>query len=79
MSPVNLVTDKDAHGRVYVSTYPTMVGLIDVMRNGVRRFRPGLFDLIVVDEAHRSVYRKYRAIFDFFDCVSGRAHRDAER
>ena len=66
-APVNLVTDKDTEGRIYVSTYPTMMGLIDEMRNGVRRFGSGHFDLIVIDEAHRSVYRKYRAIFDYFD------------
>jgi type I restriction enzyme R subunit len=66
-APVNLVTDKDTEGRVYVSTYPTMMGLIDEMKNGVRRFGSGHFDLIVIDEAHRSVYRKYRAIFDYFD------------
>lgn len=67
VAPVNLVTDKATEGRVYVSTYPTMVGLIDEVQNGVRRFGPGHFDLIVIDEAHRSVYRKYRAIFDYFD------------
>ncbi|NEX21502.1 DEAD/DEAH box helicase family protein [Thiorhodococcus mannitoliphagus] len=66
-APVNLVTDKDTEGRIYVSTYPTMVGLIDSMQNGVRRFGSGHFDLLVIDEAHRSVYRKYRAIFDYFD------------
>jgi type I restriction enzyme R subunit len=68
-SPVNLVTEKSAHGRVYVSTYPTMINLIDEMHNGVRRFGPGHFDLIVIDEAHRSIYRKYRAIFDYFDSL----------
>jgi len=68
-SPVNLVTDKDATGRVYVSTYPTMMGLIDEARDGKRRFGPGHFDLIVIDEAHRSVYRKYGAIFDYFDSL----------
>ena len=67
VAPVNLVTDKDTEGRVYVSTYPTMMGLIDDMKNGVRRFGTGHFDLVVIDEAHRSVYRKYRAIFDYFD------------
>ena len=66
-SPVNLVTDKAAHGRVYVSTYPTMMVLIDETKSGVRRFGPGHFDLIVIDEAHRSVYRKYKMIFDYFD------------
>jgi type I restriction enzyme R subunit len=68
-SPVNLITDKQAEGRLYVSTYPTMMGLIDEMQKGIRRFGPGHFDLIVIDEAHRSVYRKYRAIFDYFDCL----------
>jgi type I restriction enzyme R subunit len=68
-SPVNLITDHEATGRVYVSTYPTMMGLIDETRDGKRRFGPGHFDLIVIDEAHRSVYRKYGAIFDYFDSL----------
>ena len=68
-SPVNLITDKDATGRIYVSTYPTMMGLIDETREGKRRFGPGHFDLVVIDEAHRSVYRKYGAIFDYFDSL----------
>jgi type I restriction enzyme R subunit len=68
-SPVNLITDRDATGRVYVSTYPTMMRLIDEAADGVRRFGPGHFDLIVIDEAHRSVYRKYGAIFDYFDSL----------
>ncbi len=68
-SPVNLVTDKTAEGRVYVSTYPTMMGLIDDAADGQRRFGVGHFDLIVIDEAHRSVYQKYRAIFEYFDSL----------
>jgi type I restriction enzyme, R subunit len=68
-SPVNLVTERHGDGRVYVSTYPTMMGLIDEMHEGRRRFGPGHFDLIVIDEAHRSVYQKYRAIFDYFDSL----------
>ena len=69
-SPVNLISDRQATGRVYVSTYPTMMGLIDG-KDGAeqRRFGPGYFDLIVIDEAHRSVYRKYGAIFDYFDSL----------
>jgi type I restriction enzyme R subunit len=55
--------------RVCVATYPTMMGLIDEMQNGQRRFGPGHFDLIIIDEAHRSIYRKYRAIFDYFDSL----------
>ena len=68
-SPVNLVTDKSAEGRVFVSTYPTMMGLIDDAEDGQRRFGPGHFDLIIIDEAHRSVYQKYGAIFDYFDSL----------
>ncbi len=67
-SPVNLVTEKSETGRVYISTYPTMMNLIDDKReDGTRRFGTGYFDLIVVDEAHRSIYQKYGAIFDYFD------------
>lgn len=68
-APVNLVTEKHTEGRVFVSTYPTMMGLIDEAQDGQRRFGVGHFDLIVVDEAHRSVYQKYRAIFDYFDSL----------
>ena len=68
-SPVNLVTEKDTEGRVFVSTYPTMMGLIDETKDGQRRFGVGHFDLIIIDEAHRSVYQKYRAIFDYFDSL----------
>ncbi|PJI95366.1 type I restriction enzyme R subunit [Acidovorax sp. 69] len=72
-APVNLVTDRATEGRVYVSTYPTMMGLINESANsgtgGKRRFGVGHFDLIVVDEAHRSIYQKYRAIFSYFDAL----------
>lgn len=64
---VNLVTDRQQDGRVYASTYPTMMGLIDQGDDQQRRFGPGFFDLIVIDEAHRSVYQKYGAIFEYFD------------
>jgi type I restriction enzyme R subunit len=67
-SPVNLVTEKSESGRVYVSTYPTMMRLIDEKReDGTRRFGTGHFDLVIVDEAHRSIYQKYGAIFHYFD------------
>jgi type I restriction enzyme, R subunit len=70
-SPVNLVTEKDTEGRVYLSTYPTMMGLINEIssgeQSGQHKFGAGHFDLIIIDEAHRSVYQKYRAIFDYFD------------
>lgn len=71
----NLIERHDAKkndhngARVCVATYPTMMNLIDEMQNGQRRFGVGHFDLIVIDEAHRSIYRKYRAIFDYFDSL----------
>jgi type I restriction enzyme R subunit len=68
-APVNLVTEKDGEGRVFVSTYPTMMGLIDETKDGQRRFGAGHFDLVIIDEAHRSVYQKYRAIFEYFDSL----------
>jgi len=68
-APVNLVTEKNTEGRVFLSTYPTMMGLIDAGEDDLRRFGPGYFDLIVIDEAHRSVYQKYGAIFEYFDAM----------
>ncbi len=68
-SPVNLVTEKDTEGRVYVCTYPTMLNLIDQTDGGAARFGVGHFDLVIIDEAHRSVYQKYGAIFDYFDSL----------
>ena len=66
-SPVNLVTEKDKAGRVQVCTYPTMMGLINETKGGEARFGVGYYDLVIIDEAHRSVYQKYRAIFRYFD------------
>jgi type I restriction enzyme R subunit len=66
---VNLLEDPQQEGRVYISTYPTMMGLIDEADAGERRFGVGHFDLVVIDEAHRSVYRKYKAIFEYFDSL----------
>ncbi len=71
-SPVNLGTEKGAEGRVYVCTYPTMMGMIDETRSGSgdeARFGVGHFDLVIIDEAHRSVYQKYGAIFRYFDSL----------
>jgi type I restriction enzyme R subunit len=46
-----------------------MMGLIDEAADGQRRFGVGHFDLVIIDEAHRSVFQKYRAIFDHFDSL----------
>lgn len=57
--------------RAVFSTYQTMMNAIDSTRteNGERLFTPAHFDLIIVDEAHRSIFRKYRAIFKYFDAL----------
>jgi type I restriction enzyme, R subunit len=68
-NPVNLVTEKFTDSRIYISTYPTMMGQINEIEDGLRRFGVGHFDLVIIDEAHRSVYQKYRAIFDYFDSM----------
>ena len=67
--PVNLCEDKTQTSRVYIATHQTMMNLIEDTTDGQRRFGPGHFDLIVIDEAHRSVYRKYGAIFEYFDSL----------
>ena len=68
-SPVNLVTEKETEGRVYVCTYPTMMGMIDQTKGGEARFGVGHFDMVIIDEAHRSVYQKYGAIFRYCDSL----------
>ncbi len=70
VTTVNLITERREEGRVYVSTYPTIMGLIgDADAGDKRRFGPGFFDIVVIDEAHRSIYQKYRAIFGYFDSL----------
>ena len=67
---VNLLEDRNASGRVYLSTYPTMMNLVNARGgDGMRRFGPGFFDLVIIDEAHRSVYAKYGFLFDYFDAL----------
>lgn len=66
----NLVLDKsERNARFVFSTYPTILNAIDSELNedGSRFFSPGHFDLIIVDEAHRSIFNKYKAIFEYFD------------
>ena len=66
---IDLTKEKeDKNTRLVFSTYPTMMNRIDSNRSEDQRFYGvGHFDLIIVDEAHRSVYQKYKAIFDHFD------------
>ena len=70
LSLCNLLDNKDdVESRMIFSTYPTMMNAIDDTKNkdGSRIFTSGYFDLIIVDESHRSIYKKYQAIFDYFD------------
>ncbi len=67
---VNLVEDKnDDAARVVFSTYPTILNQIEKLQEGQRKYDPGYFDLVIIDEAHRSVYNKYKAIFTYFDSL----------
>lgn len=71
LSCCNLLDNKDdpEQCRMIFSTYPTMLNAIDEQKNkdGKRLFTPGHFDLIIVDESHRSIYKKYQDIFSYFD------------
>ena len=72
LSLCNLTESKeDASARAVFSTYQTMLNCIDNTRDerGERLFTPGHFDLIIVDEAHRSIYNKYKDIFTYFDAL----------
>ncbi|MDO7846282.1 DEAD/DEAH box helicase family protein [Hymenobacter sp. M29] len=66
---VDLTKDKEhKQARVVFSTYQTMIHLIDQSYDQQQRtFGVGHFDLIVFDEIHRSVYNRYKAIFEYFD------------
>ena len=71
LSLCNLLDNRDnpEEARMIFSTYPTMMNAIDdtKSKSGKKIFTPGHFDLIIIDESHRSIYRKFRAIFEYFD------------
>ncbi len=73
LSCCNLLDNKDdpEQCRMIFSTYPTMMNAIDEKKNklGERLFGPGHFDLIICDEVHRSIYKKYQEIFEYFDAM----------
>ena len=52
----------DQSARIFIATYPGMM-------NRFQQLDIGFFDLIVSDESHRSIYNKYRDIFDYFDAL----------
>ena len=65
----NLVEEKDNYNaRCVFSTYQTMVNCIDSVNDEKGKlFTCGHFDLVICDEAHRSIYNKYKDIFTYFD------------
>lgn len=72
MSLCNLCLNKDdRQARIVFSTYPTILNAIDneVSDEGRQLFTPAHFDLIVIDESHRSIFKKYRVIFEYFDAI----------
>lgn len=72
LSLCNLCTNKDdRNARIVFSTYPTILNAIDdtKTKDGQRLFTPAHFDLILIDESHRSIFKKYRAIFEYFDAI----------
>ncbi|CAH0157352.1 DEAD/DEAH box helicase family protein [Pseudomonas mediterranea] len=48
--------------RIQFSTYPSMMQVYS-------RLSVGYYDLIVADESHRSIYQRYKAVFDHFDAI----------
>ena len=72
MSLCDLCSNKDdRNARIVFSTYPTILNAIDDTKSdeGRRLFTPAHFDLIIIDESHRSIFKKYRAIFEYFDAI----------
>ncbi|VAX01922.1 Type I restriction-modification system, restriction subunit R [hydrothermal vent metagenome] len=75
VSVASLLDKTQEDARVLFSTYPTLLNCIDGTRvykdrkNQKELFSVAHFDLIIIDEAHRSVYQKYGAIFDYFDSL----------
>lgn len=68
---INIVSEtEEENTRLVFSTYHSMMNLIDESKtDGKKRFGTNYFDLIIIDEAHRSVYHKFKAIFEYFDSI----------
>jgi type I restriction enzyme R subunit len=71
LTAIDLTKEKEDNGtRVVFSTYKTILNKIDNLKNEDERFYGvGHFDVIIIDEAHRSVYSKYLSIFSYFDSL----------
>ncbi len=80
LSLCNLCSNKDdRNARIVFSTYPTILNAIDdtKSKDGRQLFTPAHFDLIIIDESHRSIFKKYRAIFEYFDGLMERTQINA--
>ena len=66
MTVLNEESQPDLNARIMFSTYQTMINYIDQEE---KTFTIGRFDLIIIDEAHRSVFGRYGAIFSYFDSL----------
>jgi len=55
-------TASDRDKRIYLATYPAMMKCFE-------DFDVGFFDLVIADESHRSIYKKFRALFQYFDAL----------
>ena len=71
LSSIDLSAEKENDTtRLVFSTYPSMMNKIDSARSDDERFYGvGHFDLIILDEAHRSIYNRYKSIFEYFDAM----------
>ena len=70
-SDENIIRDKngevvEVNARIVFSTYQTMINCVDTEK---KPFSVGRFDLIIIDEAHRSIFGKFGAIFNYFDSL----------
>lgn len=59
---VDASTANDRDKRIYLATYPAMMKCFE-------DFDVGFFDLIIADESHRSIYKKFRSLFQYFDAL----------
>jgi type I restriction enzyme R subunit len=56
----------EPNARIIFSTHQTMINYIDAED---KEYTSARFDLIIIDEAHRSIFNKYGSIFEYFDCL----------
>ena len=68
LSVTNICKEKKYNAHCICSTYQTMMNCIDDVKDEEGKlFTSGHFDLVICDEAHRSIYNKYKDIFTYFD------------